>query len=306
MKTINTFVFLTVVSIFFVFLAIGTIITSVPVFADTNDTVAVDVNVTEASSITVVPASLSWSNVNTGSAGGVQYLNIKNSGSINVTEIYAFVDTLESESTRPYGSSDPSNFSAGGVLALRNESDSEFKFAGRIEWNWTQDIPNHDWTSLGVTDPVAWGYFRNTSDDYVWVLGNGTGTSTFGCNDTGAEFAVEYDVDLGTTATRTPVTVGVADNNDADWSYFSVNDGSSPLDGYCVAAYYDCSKIYIYHYDKRTTPYNFFGCDDAGYLQEIDLTPGYSIILEVDAWVPNGYPSGDLNTTTLTVYASSA
>ncbi|MBN2202769.1 MAG: hypothetical protein JW700_01090 [Candidatus Aenigmarchaeota archaeon] len=269
-----------------------------PAFADSSDTVTVDVNVSEASSITVLPATLNWTDIASGQAGGTKYLNIKNTGSLNVSEIYAYVDTLITEPVRPYGLAYPTNYSAGSVITLKNETDTGYYFAGRIEWNWTQDIPNNDWSA--VTDPVAWGYFRNASSDYVWVLGNGT----TGCNDTDAEFAVEYDVDLGTTATRTPESIGAADDGDDEWSYFSVSDASSPLDTYCVAAYYDCTKVYIYHYDQRTSP-NFAGCGLSSYLQEANLTPGYSIILEVDAWVPSGYPSGYLNTTTLTVYASS-
>ena len=299
MKMKNTLLFLTVLSIFFVFFVISTVITSIPVFADANDTVTVDVNVTQAAAITVVPESLNWTGIGTGQAGGGEYLNIKNSGSINVSEIYAYVDTLESEPSRPYGSSDPLDFSAGGVITLKNETDSEFFFAGRIEWNWTQDIPNHDWSAVDDVDAVSWGYLRNASNDYVWVLGNGTDGL---CNNTNAQFAIEDQVDLGTTATRTPVGPYALEGGDDEWGYFYVD--AAPIDGYCVAASYDCTKIYIYHYDQRTSP-NFATCSGSSYLQEANLTPGYTIVLEVDAWVPNGYPSGYLNTSTLTVYASS-
>ena len=284
-----------VLLIFFV----TTIITVRPVLADVNDTVTIDVNVTEVASITVVPDTLNWTNVGTGQMGGVQYLNIKNAGSINVSQISAYMDTLTTESVRPYGSGNPKSYSAGGVITLKNESDSKYYFAGRIEWNWTQDIPNHLWSA--VTSPKAWGYFRSTSNDYVWVLGNGTGTSGR-CNETGSQFAIEYDVDLGTEATRTPITVGASTGRDATWSYFSVNDASSPLNQYCVAAYYDCSKIYIYHFDKRS---GLGGCTNSAYLQSVALVPGSTIILATDAWVPNGYPAGFLNTTILTVYAIS-
>jgi hypothetical protein len=288
--------------VFFIFLLVGALITSTPVLADVNDTVTIDVNVSEAASIVVLPDSLNWSSVDTGQEGVVKQLNIKNAGSINVSQIYAYVDTLESEPSRPYGSAESTNFSAGGVIALENETDPGYFFAGRIEWNWTQDIPNHDWTAVDDADAIAWGYLRNTSSDYVWVLGNGTAGR---CNETSTEFAVEYQVDLGTTATRTPVATNInRDGGDGNWSYFSVNDASSPLDNYCVATYWDCSKIYIYHYDKRTSP-NFNTCNNAGYLQEDDLTPGYTIILNVGAWVPNGYPAGSLNTSIMTVYASS-
>jgi hypothetical protein len=273
-----------------------------PVMADANDTVTIDVNVTEAAAIVVIPDVLNWTSVATGSEGGAEYLTVKNAGSLNVSEIYAYINTLTTESARPYGSGDPLDFSAGGVITLKNSTDSSFFFAGRIEWNWTQDIPNNDWSD--VTDPVAWGYIRNTSSDYVWVLGNGTGGY---CNNSGTELSIETDVDLGTTATRTPSGNGVTinrDGGDGNWSYFSIDQ--TPVSGSCIATWWDCTKIYIYHYDMRTTaPYDFDTCGNAEYLHEANLTSGNTITLEADAWVSLGYPAGWLNQTVLTVYASS-
>jgi len=285
------------------FVLFAQLLSITPALADANDTVTIDVNVTEAAAIVVLPDTLNWTSVATGTPGGVKYLTVKNAGSLNVSEIYAYIDTLTTENARPYGSGDPKDFSAGGVITLRNETDTKHYFAGRIEWNWTQDISNHNWG--GVTDPVAWGYFRNTSSDYVWVLGNGTDGL---CNETGSQFALEYDVDLGTPATRQPIGGGsyLRNGGDANWSYFSINDASSPLYGHCVAAWWDCTKIYIYHYDMRTTaPYDFDTCNNAAYLQQANLTSGDTITLEADAWVSLGYPAGFLNQTTLTVYASS-
>ena len=288
--------------VFLVFFAAVLLVSPIPVLADANATVTIDVNVTQAASIIVVPETLNWTSVDTGQPGGVQNLTIKNSGSLNVTQIYAYIDTLEGESIRPYGSDDPTDFSAGGVIVLKNETDSAYLFAGRIEWNWTQDIPNHLWSALTTSDATAWGYFRNTSNDYVWVLGNGTDGR---CNESSAQFALETDVDIGTTDTRTPTLTSITrDTGDADWGYFSVNQ--APLNGACVAASWDCTKIYIYKYDMRgTAPYDFNNCNNAAYLQATNLTPGYTIILQTDAWVPNGYPAGFLNQTILTVYATS-
>jgi hypothetical protein len=299
----NLLVFGILFFVFLVFFVAIALITPTPVLADVNDTVTIDVNVTEAAAIIVVPETLNWTSVSTGQAGGIKYLTVKNAGSINVSQVYTYIDTLTTENSRPYGSSDPKDFSAGGVITLRNETDTKYYFAGRIEWNWTQEIPNHDWTAVDDADAVAWGYFRNTSSDYVWVLGNGTDGY---CNNTNTEFALEYDVDLGTAATREPEGPYSRDGGDANWSYFSIDDASSPLNGHCVAAWWDCSKVYIYHYDMRTTaPYDFDTSNNAAYLQYANLTSGNTIILEADAWVPNGYPAGFLNQTVLTVYASS-
>ena len=296
----NILVFGGLFLLFLVFFAAIVLISPTPVLADVNDTVTIDVNVTETASIIVVPDTLNWTSVGTGQEGGVKNLTIKNAGSLNVSQIYAYIDTLTTEGARPYETGDPLAFSAGGVIVLKNETDTAYLFAGRIEWNWTQDIPNHDWSA--VTTPVAWGYFRNTSDDYVWVLGNGTEN----CTSADAQFALETDIDIGTTATRTPTLGSITrDAGDGNWSYFSVDQ--APLNGACVAVSGDCTKIYIYKYDMRGTGlYAFNNCANAVYLQEADLTPGYTIILQTDAWVPNGYPAGMLNQTILTVYASSA
>ncbi len=288
---------------FLVFFAVSTIITPIPVLADANDTVLIDVNVTEKAVITVIPATLNWTGVETGEVGGYKNLTVKNIGSLNVSQIFGYLDTLETEQSNPYGSGDPLDYSAGGVIAIRNESNTQYFFAGRIEWNWTQDIPNHNWAA--VTSPAAWGYHRNTSNEYVWVLGNGTAGF---CNNSATDFAIEEDQDDGSQSARTPVTtyIGAPDNADANWTYFSISGGSNH-DGYCVATYYDCTKIYFYRYDKRTAPYNFSQCTGASeYLYEGNLTSGSTTLLRVDAWVPAGYPGGYLNTTTLTIYASSS
>ena len=293
----NKLVFGLLVFVFFVAIASQVVIK--PVLADVNDTVTIDVNVTQVASITVWPETLNWTSVSTGGVGGVKYVNVKNTGSLNVSQIYAYVDTLITEPVRPYGLAYAKNYSAGGVITLMNETDSKYYFAGRLEWNWTQDIPNNDWSA--VTTPVSWGYFRNTSSDYVWVLGSGTDDR---CNESDAQFSIESDVDLGTTATRTPAntfTMSTSAGNPEEWGYTSITTG--PLAGHCVAAYYDCSKIYIYNFDKRSS---FSGCSNAEYLQAANMVPGYSIILSLDAWVPNGYPAGFLNQTILTVYATSS
>ncbi|MFH1473658.1 MAG: hypothetical protein ABIE55_02070 [Candidatus Aenigmatarchaeota archaeon] len=296
----NLLVFGSVFLIFLVFFAAITLISTTLVLAAANDTVTIDVNVTEAAAIVVIPDTLNWTSVATGQVGGIKNLTVKNAGSINVTQIYAYIDTLVTEIARPYGSSDPLDFSAGGVITLRNETDTKYYFAGRIEWNWTQDIPNHDWSALTTSDATAWGYFRNTSSDYVWVLGNGTAGR---CNETNTQFSVETDVDIGTTGTRTPtntISITASSNDPNNWGYGSMITG--PLTGHCVAVTTNCDKIFIYNFDRRS---NFTDCANTDYLFAGNLTPGSTFITRVDAWVPNGYPAGFLNQTTLTVYASS-
>jgi hypothetical protein len=258
-----------------------------------SDTVTVDVNVASVAQISVIPDVLSWSNINPGSAGTIQFLNIKNTGSVNLTNIYAYVDTLEDEATRPYGFDDPLKYAAGGVIVFKNETYDKFFFAGRLEWNWTEDVGNDDLSA--ITSPVAWGFFKNTSYEYYWALGNGTGGY---CNNTGAEFAISDYPDNGTVTTRTPSDTDITFQQGVDWGYFSINRASSPLYGSCVAAYYDCSKIYIYKYDKRS---GFGSCANSAYIQAPNLVPGETHTLTVNVYIPLGIPAGNLNTAIFTV-----
>jgi hypothetical protein len=266
---------------------------SITVFAAASNTTDVDVNVSTVSQITLYPNYLNWTQVIVGTAGGHKNITVKNTGSVNVTSIYGWVDTLEDETTRPYGSGDPASYAAGGVLTLMNETVSKYFYLGRIEWNWTQDIPSHDWSA--VTTPIAWGYFRNMSNDYVWVLGNGTA----GCNDSDAQFSYETDIDLGTISTRKPdntFTLTTATNN-ANWSYAQITSGT--LAGHCIAAFYNCQKVFIYKFDKRS---NFTDCGK--YIYGDQLAPGKTIILRVDAWIPRGIPAGNLTRATITLEAT--
>ena len=298
-KVILLFVLLAI-SIVFLFSTV-----SITVFAAASNTTDIDVNISSISQITLYPNYLNWTQIIVGTAGGHKNITVKNTGSVNVTSIYGWVDTLEDEVTRPYGSSNPASYAAGGVLTIMNETVSKYFYLGRIEWNWTQDISSHDWSALTTSTPIAWGYFRNMSNDYVWVLGNGTAQpgdeNKPYCNNSNAQFSYETDIDLGTTSTRAPdntVTLVASTTDPAHWSIASIG-GSGTLVGHCVAAYYDCSKIFIYKFDRRS---NFTDCGK--YLYNDWLTPGGTIILRADAWVPRGIPTGNLTRATLTIEAT--
>jgi hypothetical protein len=258
------------------------------------NTTDVDVNISSLSQITLIPNYLNWTNLGVGTMGGYKNITVKNIGSANVSLMYAWVDTIADETARPYGSSDASLYAAGGLLTMRNETDLKYYYLGRIEWNWTSDIPNHVWP---VTSPISWGYFRNLTNDYVWVLGNGTSGR---CNESNTQLYYETDADDGSTGTRTPdnaVTMATSSGDPSRWSVGSIVAGT--LAGQCVAAYYDCSKIFLYNYDRRA---NFSDCGK--YFNQGNMVPGSTVVLRVDAWVPRGLPTGNLTRATLTVEAS--
>lgn len=266
----------------------------------------IDVNVSELSQITLSPVYLNWTSVITGTAGGPKNITVSNIGSVNVSQVYAYVDTLTDETTRPYGSSDSTKYAAGGVLTIRNETETKYYYLGRLEWNWTEDIASHNWGA--VASPVAWGFFKNLTNSYVWVVGNGTPTAGdptgIYCNNTLSEFAIEDDIDTGGIDTRYPDDTTITRNaGDANYSFFSVSRSTAPLYQFCVAVATNCQKIYIYNFDQRTSP-NFAGCTEADHLYFGNLTPSDTIILKVDPWVPWGTPAGNLTQATLTVVAA--
>jgi len=263
-------------------------------FAYGDDNVTVEVSIGQISEITVSPDTLNWSANTPGTSGGSISVDVENTGSTNITNMYAYVTTIENETSRPYGSSYAMDYSAGGLLVFRNESTSTYQWAGRLEWNWTEAISNRDRSA--IDDPVAEGFFRNASVALYWAVGNGSGSGTLGlCNDTYAQFAIEDDPDNGTIESRTPTTTGITrDGGDSNFSYFSISRATSPLDGTCVAVGWECDKIYVYKFDMRSGAFNATSCANANYITAGPLAPTETEQLSADVWVPAGIPEGTL------------
>jgi hypothetical protein len=280
---------------------IGMALLQVNTLADTDYNVSINVSIQSVGQITLNPDSIAFSQ-DPSSESTDTTLDIKNTGSINISQINVFVDTLYDEAARPYGNPNASFYAAGGVVVIHNSTDSAstYYFAGRLEWNSTGDVSNKVLT--GITTPVAWGFFKNASREYFWGLGNG---STGLCNDTGAEFGINDGNDNGTAASRTTDTTSISLTPAINWGLFSDSRATSPLYNSCVAAYYDCKKIYIYKYDMRSNP-NFQACTNAKYLQASNLVPGDYHRMTLNIFTPHGIPAGVMNISTLTIYATSA
>ena len=252
--------------------------------------VTVDVNVTALTEITVTPSAINWTQLTPGQAGGTKSLDIKNTGSVNVTNVYAYVTTLSNETFRPYGpTGTASNYSAGGVLVFHNASDTNFYWAGRLEWNWTAAISNIDLSNIDANSRAAQGFFHNASNSYVWALQNG---SLGLCNNSGALFAITDALDTGTSATRKPdPTTITRDGGDANYGYFHVSRAANFLNGMCVAVDPSCTKIFTYKYDKRA---GFSSCANSAYVTAYNMTPNSIETITADVWIPVGMPAGNL------------
>jgi hypothetical protein len=266
-----------------------------PVFPATTNQTNVTVEVARVCQITVAPTNHTWFNVMPGSEGGIKILNIKNSGSQNLTNISAYVDTIDVETTNPIPTGDASKYASGGVLVLNNGTN--FYYVGRLEWNVSKPAGAGN-TRCDATWST-WGWYRNaTVGNYLWCMVNGSDGT---CNSTSAQIYIESDPDTGEPSTRDPDKGGNPAYAFQDWAVYTFSQG--PLSGHCVALYKDCTKMYIYKYDKRSSP-SFGSCTGTSYVRSQSLTPGSEFSVNLDVWVPKGIPAGWLASSWLTIEGS--
>jgi hypothetical protein len=297
-----------IIAILFPLLLLGVLLTFPrPTVGYASDNSTLYVNIEQISEITVYPPSLSWS-LPPCRASTPKLLDVRNTGSLNVSDIHAYVSTLDNETIRPYGQDNASWYTANSLITIRNETNASIYFAGRLEWNWTEDISYKDLTELGsgactsAGHNCSWGFVRNTSYEYLWAISNGTDPSETGlCNFTDTQLALENDTDTGASdgSTRTPCKTGITNNGaDASYSYFSINREGHLLEGSCVAISAACDKIYIYKYDMRSNSgtTDFDTCSNARYVQVGNLVPRAEHTLTLDAYAHYGIPDGTMGT----------
>ncbi len=277
-----------------------------PAEAATSNQTNVTVEIANITKITVAPTNLTWYGVNTNSTGGVKYLDIKNSGSWNITSVYAYVDTLTKEQTNPIPTGVASSYASTGLLVMNASTTSGvFYYVGRLDWNITPvgNGTKVDGPPGSNGQANSWGYFRRYDGDFLWNISLGSGVyinATHGCNSTGTTFMIETEADDGRPSTRQPDQAATYDTSIADWGIFYFGSNEGPLSNHCVAIHRNCTKIFIYKYDKRS---GFRECDQATFLRNTVLTPGSQFTVHTDVWVPYGIPAGWLKSGWLTLEA---
>jgi len=294
-KIVLTAVILVVSTIFVIILSGHT----ESVFAAT-DNVTVIVNISTLSQIEVLPEVLEWVLCTPGADCGNKTIDVKNTGSVNVTNTYASVNTTNAESTNPLPLGTASSYSSGGLMAMANDTNLTWLFVGRLEWNLSAPPAGYDTRIISGVTNKSWGWFRNVSDNYLWELINGTGSEEHvNCSGPGTILTIEADADDGTVSTRAPSINGTISTTDGkNWAVFTFATG--PWDHYCVATYYDCTRIFLYKYDYGNL---FPTCGSRKYLTS-NLVPGDSKTWNVRAWVPEGIPAGNLTVAALTITAT--
>lgn len=295
---------------FYLLLAMGLAIMVPKLSFGASDNSSVSVSISSISEITVSPESLSWTlppcDV------GTQYsVDITNTGSENVANIHAYVDTLDNETSRPTGTTS-SEYAASGIIMLKNETNETWHYAGRLEWNNSEDIANKNLAAVTACSDLenqncSYGFISNTTYSYMWAIGNGTetGEQTGYCNETGTQLAIEGDDDDGTASTRTPITTFVIGSPVLvdDWALFTVDH--PVISQACIAVHYLCDRIYLYKYDRRNSEFKeFSSCAGSSDVQVSNLAPDVTHTLTVNAFAPCGIAAGGLALSNLYIEAT--
>lgn len=283
-----------------------------------NDTV-VNVTVEEQVEVTVRPDMFNFTDMDLETTDfedtADNQLDIENTGSVNVTDVYAHVNTFDSEYENPLGSGSADSYAAGGFVWIKN-STSNFYHAGTQMWNITERAGGQP---SGIeeepTDTVSYGYYRNATGDYLWALTTDYGSEETDpegplCNDEATDVTLEImdNPDTGDNRNFDEETSVYNLHNgvqDGDWSQNQADDG--PLEGHYVAAYEDCERLYVNRFDSSDM-FPMTGGEDQ-YLvggEDDGLAPGDTYTARLGAAIPSGIPAGVTNSTTLTVHASSA
>ncbi len=269
--------------------------------AETSDTVTVTVNISSVATIVVSPNAINWTYLDPGSNGVAQNIIIKNTGSVNVTDIYMTTSAITDESTNPLPTADATAYSAASLIFVKNSTESAHSHAGRLEWNLSTILTEETLGIDAATTAFAHGWYRNsTGNEYLWKVENGTDGL---CNNSGTVFTIntvsENDTDLNRDVSAGYECTGLA--SDTGWGSFECDSG--PLNGYCVATASTCDKIYIYKNDYTST---LPACDNREYLINNVLIPGTEDAISIYASVPQGIPAGDTTAGTMTIVATYA
>lgn len=275
--------------------------------AQVNSTSNVTINITipEVAEITVNPINFTVNNVNPGDNSPDENFSVKNTGSTNITNIFANVNTVVVEDDSPLGTGAANQYAASGFIFIRNESGGNAYHAGRMEWNISAPLTGEVLNLGAGTTNYSRGWYYNNSNTYLWKAENGTNGF---CNTSGATLNIKGDPENATSGLQRDFTSGVVvsgtlDESPEEWGLFSFTEG--PWTNYCVSVYYTCEKVLIYKYDKRSaTDRNFDGCTQSSYLRTAVLVPGASTDFTLFASIPEGTPAGETNVSILTLSAT--
>lgn len=287
-----------------------------------NDT-NVTLSVAEETSVTVTPSLFNFSGMTLAETNfsDIQALRLKieNTGSTNLTNIYANPDINSSEQNNPLGTGQSEEYAAGRFLWISNTSANDFGFyqAGHLTWNNTEQAGGEP---TGVTGKDAGsqavGYYRNATGNYLWEIVDNT-ADPGKCNTTSAYMEIKTVQDDGSNrdleTNIVQYNAQVADTNPfillgSTGPAVGVEPLSGgPLDGHYGAIAKGCDRALFFRWSQPTdvptisdtsTPY-LVGNSSSDHIE-----PGVTWTARLGAAVHRGVPTGDTNRTLLTITAT--
>ena len=312
--------------------------------AQNSDDGDVTVNVSDIVKIDVSPDSLSYGSgsntaiepgtYETQSDGGYTGIEIENSGSVNLSNVW--VETSE-PTARPFGTGGASNYDAGNMIQLRGIAESgstgsggNFLYAGRREYNESNTL---SYVQVDAPSDTRYGRFRSGDKQFFWAI-NGTGDTN---NQNGNKCSGNDDSSflMGRTS-HGKNTLGSVDFRDTS-QYVSRDIGTGASDGtglvnevdvefsggnvtYDVYTWcgddttsQDNSTYVAFHkWDRQsqTTPGTDLTFSNPDYLfagsasDDTGLQPGEHFTVETRVSVPFGVAEGTVSQGNMTIYAS--
>ena len=295
--------------------------------ATASNATTVNVSVLPIASVVITPINLTWPQLVPSNTNFTYNINIKNTGTVALSQFYMTPSTLSEETTNPTGQNNPGLYSSAGFISVRNTSNittvtdltgaSPKAFhVGRIEWNLSANMSDEFLdlaaSTLQEGGRFGHGWYNNaTGNNNLWKVENGTGGW---CNNTATTLAYIDDPENSSMQARNFVTLTVIESGSGItavganqyWSVHTIDSGV--LAGYCVAVNASCDFIYLYKYDtvgplnNRPLP----ACAARSYLKADPLNPGQEFTISVYASMPSGVPAGQTKISRLTITATAA
>ncbi len=287
------------------------------VSAQSSDSSEINVTVSETIEVTVEPTWFNFSNIDVQSTNFSDhndlYLDIENTGSTNLSSIYAHVDTLSAEYRNPLGTGRADRYAAGRFVWIKNQT-SRFYHVGSLTWNITESAGG--WPSGVENEPSntrSMGYYRNATGDYLWALAPDGGSGSYNYCNTSSDgqysapiLRIKDEADNGNNrdldSALSDTTEYTLSTNNTNWAQAQVSGG--PLDGHYVASGANCTKVHINRFDNDGQ-FPITGNNDQYLVNpNTELAPGEEYSARVGAAIPSGIPAGVTNQSTLTITAS--
>lgn len=211
-------------------------------FADNNNSINIQVNISNKTIVDIQPKQFAWGQGTDTVLPGTQAgpseeqngygrIQIENLGSVNLTNVWL---NATYPNQRPFGTGVASNYDSGNFIAVdSNTSTSDVNsFISRVEYGLDQPT-DKDIVYLQTQGDYDYGRFRNTSQEYFWQLDDEGGTDL-----SGASFRIGIDPhnasQTGSTKFDAACDYGDEAGSNSDCNGYSLNrvtDGSGNVWG---------------------------------------------------------------------------